>query len=76
MSKDAKFMLNDDTVVVFFQTSLDDDGYMIEVEYIEKDIEKNATFIVQTREDLKSTLDQLHEHMIELVSTPTWGSSQ
>jgi hypothetical protein len=71
MSKDAKFMLNDDTVVVFFQTSLDDDGYMIEVEYIEKDIEKNATFIVKTREDLKSTLEQLHEHMIELVSTPT-----
>jgi hypothetical protein len=71
MSKDAKFMLNDDTVVVFFQTSLDDDGYMIEVEYIEKYIEKNATFIVKTREDLKSTLDQLHEHMIELVSTPT-----
>ena len=35
MSKDAKFMPNDDTVVIFFQASLDDDGYMVEIEYIE-----------------------------------------
>jgi hypothetical protein len=70
MSKDAKFMPNDDTVVIFFQTSLDDDGYMVEIEYIEKDIEKNGTFHVPSRDELKSTLDQLHEHMIELGSPP------
>jgi hypothetical protein len=71
MSKDAKFMPNDDTVVIFFQASLDDDGYMVEIEYIEKDIEKNGTFHVPSRDELKSTLDQLHEHMIELGSSPT-----
>jgi hypothetical protein len=72
----SAFTPNDDTVVLCFQVSLDDDGYMIEIEYIEDGIETNGTFFVPNRVELKSTLDQLHDHMLELASMPTSENAQ